>query len=109
MDRNNLIKSFGTKVMSHPLSTRQETSLPANFNFTYTLDIPTFFNHDEPSDRLRMYLTNSEDHVDFFVDNLGSNVQEVRMSKGCCLTFGGGRCHDGLEIPVLLQSAVSEV
>ena len=30
---------------------------------------------------LRMYLTNLEDHADFFVDNLGSNVQEVRMSN----------------------------
>ena len=42
-----------------------------------------------------MYLTNLEDHVNFFVDNLGSNVQcpHVQHDKGCCLTFGGGRFH----------------
>ena len=39
--------------------------------------------------------------MDFFVDNLGSNVQEVRMSNMIKVTFGGGRCHDGLEIPVV--------
>ena len=25
----------------------------------------------------------------------------VQHDKGCCLTFGGGRCHDGLEFPVV--------
>ena len=42
--------------------------------------------------------------MDFFVDNLGSNVQEVRMSnmiKAVVLHFGGGRCHDGFEFPVV--------
>ena len=41
--------------------------------------------------------------MNFFVDNLGSNVQcpHVQHDKGCCLTFGGGRCHDGLEFPVV--------